>query len=358
MPPPALPSGRLVSLDAFRGLIMTTLLFGSVFQSLKGHPRLEFLYKQNEHVLWEGCVYWDLIQPAFMFIVGVAMPIAAGNRGNQSWLLQFLRVLWRAAKLILLGVVLDNFGAKDFNFGFIRVLQQIAIGYVFAFLVVGRSYIAQGLVAAAILLVYTLVWVYNPYNGPGGPWAEGGWNLGKAFDLWMIGRNYSGNYVGLNTIPSTATMIFGVMAGTWLSSGKPPRQIALTLCAAGAAALLVGSSLAYAVPMVKRIWTASFAIYSAGWVAMLLSLFYWVIDGMNWKGWAFPLVVVGMNSIAAYVMGGLFGGWFRSLTTTWIAPLDNHLGAVWFPVFQKALFAVCAWCVLYWLYRKRIFFKL
>jgi heparan-alpha-glucosaminide N-acetyltransferase len=110
--------------------------------------------------------------------------------------------------------------------------------------------------------------------------------------------------------------------------------------------------------MVKRIWTASFAVYSAGWVAMLLAVFYAIIDGMKWKGWAFPLVVVGMNSIAAYVMGGVFGGWFRSLTGTWIAPLEPHLGTVWFPVFQKALFAVCAWGVLYWLYRRRVFFRL
>jgi len=174
----------------------------------------------------------------------------------------------------------------------------------------------------------------------------------------MIGRNYSGNYVGLNAIPSTATMIFGVMAGTWLSSGKSATRCALVLFAAGAGGVLLGSLLGFGIPIIKRIWTASFAIYSAGWVAMLLAIFYWIIDGLNWKGWAFPLVVVGMNSIAAYVMGGLFGGWFRSLTGVWIAPLSEHFGPVWFPVFQKALFAVCAWCVLYWLYRRRIFFRL
>jgi predicted acyltransferase len=337
---------------------MATLLFGGVFQSLKDHPRWDVLYKHNDHVPWDGCVYWDLIQPAFMFIVGAAMPIAAANRGNQPWILQFLRVLFRAAKLILLGVILDNFGAKDFNFGFIRVLQQIAIGYVFAFFVVGRSYLAQGLIAAAILLVYTLVWVYSPYNLHGGPWVKDGWNLGKAFDLWTIGRNYSGNYVGLNAVPSTATMIFGVMAGTWLTSGRPPGRTALVLLGAGAAGVLLGSLMGFGVPIIKRIWTASFAVYSAGWVAMLLAAFYWIIDGLNWKGWAFPLVVVGMNSIAAYCLGGLFGGWFRSLTGTWIAPLSDSLGPVWFPVFQRSLFAVCAWLLLFWLYRRRIFFKL
>jgi len=357
---PNSPAGRLVSLDAFRGLIMATLLFGGVFQSLKDQPGWKVLAHHNEHVAWEGCVYWDLIQPAFMFIVGAAMPIAAANRAAfaQPRVLQFLRVLVRAAKLILLGVILDNFGAKDWNFGLIRVLQQIAIGYVLAFFVVDCGLLVQGIAAALILIGYNIFWMMNPYNGTGGPWAQEGWNAGKALDLWMLGRNYSGNYVGLNAIPSTATIIFGVMAGTWLSSNNRPQRIALVLFAAGFLGAGLGALLGIWFPLIKKIWTPSFAIYSSGWVAMLLAVFYWVIDVWKWKGWAFPLVVVGMNSIAAYCFGGLFGGLFRSLTATWIAPLDQHLGPVWFPVFQKALFALCAWGVLYWLYRRRIFFRL
>jgi len=386
MPKPtsALPAGRLVSLDAFRGLIMLTLLFGSVFKSLEKHPSLHWLYVQNEHVAWEGCVYWDLIQPSFMFIVGVAMPIASANRyaAQTPWVLQFLRVLLRAAKLILLGVILDNFGAKDWNFGFIRVLQQIAIGYVFAFLVVGRGLLAQGIAAAVILIGYNIFWMYNGYNGPGGPWAKEGINLGTFVDenvlsVWdrillawregnittainthIPGRNYTGNYVMLNAIPATATMIFGVMAGTLLQSKRPPQVIALILFIAGVVGIALGALLSIWFPLIKKIWTPSFAIYSGGIVTVMLAAFYWLIDVVNWKRWAFPLVVVGMNSIAAYVIGGVFGGWFRSLTGTWISPLDNYLGPVWFPVFQKALFATCAWLVLYWLYRRRIFFKL
>lgn len=381
---PPLPAGRLVSLDAFRGLIMLTLLFGGVFQSLKNHPRWNWLYEQNEHVLWEGCVYWDLIQPAFMFIVGVAMPIAAANRTKigQAWILQFLRVLLRAAKLILLGVILDNFGAKDWNFGFIRVLQQIAIGYVLAFFVVGRGFLVQGLAAAVILIGYNIFWMYNDHNGADGPWAKNGINIGTFVDQYVLsvwdrillayaegsisaginthipGRNYSGYYVGLNAIPATATMIFGVMAGTLLQSRRTPQRIALTLFIAGLVGVALGALLSIWFPLIKRIWTPSFAIYSSGCVAILLAAFYWLIDGVNCKRWAFPLVVVGMNSIAAYVMGGLFGGWFRSLTATWISPLNDRFGEVWSPVFQRALFAACAWCVLYWLYRRRIFFRL
>src|SRR5881397_2293723 len=186
-------SERLQSLDAYRGLIMLTLLAGSIFHSLKGHPIWNWLYLQNEHVEWKGCVYWDLIQPSFMFMVGVAMPFALARRAalGDSCATRFRHVLIRAFNLFLIGVLLDNFGAEKWSIGFMRVLQQIAIGYVFAFFVVGKSFRTQGIVAAAILIGYNLLWMFNPWNGPGGPWAKGNANIGSAFDLWLLGRNYS-----------------------------------------------------------------------------------------------------------------------------------------------------------------------
>lgn len=362
------PPPRLVSLDAYRGLIMSTLLLGGVFHSLKDVDGWDWLYVQNEHVKWAGCVYWDLIQPAFTFIVGVAMPFAFAVRTakGDSWGKQFRHVLVRAGKLILVGVLLDNFGAKEWTFGFIRVLQQIAVAYVLAFFALGRGLWVQGVAAAGILVGYTLFWMLNPWNGPGGPWAMGGENAGTVFDRWLIGRNYTGNYVGLNAIPSTANMIFGVMAGQWILSRRPSARTALILAAAGVVGILIGAAVGIpfkknidpVVPLIKRIWTPSFAVYSAGWTTLLLAAFYWLIDVTGWKRWAFPLVVVGMNSIAAYVIGGAFGGWFRSLTQVWLAWLADPLGPVGFPIFQRVLFALAAWGVLYWLYRRRVFFKL
>ena len=375
------PPPRLVSLDAYRGLIMFTLLCGGVFHSLKDHKYWHWLYEQNEHVAWAGCVYWDLIQPAFMFIVGVAMPFAFAVRSakGDTWAKQFLHVLIRACKLILVGVVLDNFGAKEWSFGFIRVLQQIAIGYVLAFFVLGRSLGVQGVVAAVILIGYTVFWVVNPWNGPDGPWAMGGENVGKAFDRWVLSRfdewvlprfdqgvldrplqyrNYTGNYVGLNAIPATANMIFGVMAGQLILTRRASHRAALILASAGVVGILIGLACSPFVPLVKRIWTPSFAVFSAGWTTLLLAAFYWLIDVVGYKRWAFPLVVVGMNSIAAYVIGGVFGGWFRSLTQAWLTWPAEQLGSLGFPIFQKVLFAVAAWLVLFWLYRRRIFFKL
>src|SRR6266446_204975 len=147
--PPA-AGERLQSLDAYRGLIMITLLAGGIFHSLKGQPAWNWLYLQNEHVEWEGCTYWDLIQPSFMFMVGVAMQFALARRAalGDTWGGRFRHVLVRALRLILFGLLLYNFGAARLHIGFMRVLQQIAFGYLLAFFVVGTSLRTLGLVAA------------------------------------------------------------------------------------------------------------------------------------------------------------------------------------------------------------------
>ncbi len=381
---------RLQSLDACRGLIMFTLLCGGIFQSLIRLPSWHWLAVQNEHVEWAGCVYWDLIQPSFTFMVGVAMPFAYARREalGDSWGQRLRHALVRAFNLLLIGILLDHFGADKIQIGFIRVLQQIAISYVIAFFVVGRGLRAQAAMAGVILIGYQLLWMFNPWNGPGGPWAMGNENLGSAFDHWLLGRNYSGLYVGLNAIPATATILFGVMAGTLImkagekrSGGAgvpeasllspaplPPfspapataaakKRVCLTLLLAALAALALGLAVSPWFPLIKRIWTPSFAIYAGGWSALMLLAFYWSIEVMGWKRWAFPLVVVGSNSIAAYVLGNSFGGWFRSASTAWVGGLKEPLGEAWWPVFTHALFALAAWFVLWWLWRRKIFFK-
>ncbi|MBI1839865.1 MAG: DUF5009 domain-containing protein [Verrucomicrobia bacterium] len=351
---------RLVSLDAFRGLIMFTLLCGGIFHSLKGDPSWNWLFLQNEHVAWEGCVYWDLIQPAFMFMVGAAMPFAFARRAalGHSWSRQFGHAAIRAAGLCAVGILLDHFGSQKIEIGFIRVLQQISIGYLLAFFAVGRSLPTQAMAAAAILIGYHALWTHNPWNGPGSPWAQGNENIGSALDRWLLGRNYSGFYVGMNAIPSTATILFGVMAGQRIQQGPDPRKTCRDLAIAGVAGIALGWGLSSWAPLIKRIWTPSFAVYAGGWTTLMLLAFYWVIDVKGCRRWSFPLVVVGMNSIAAYVMGNAFGGWFRSLSGAWIGWLQGPLGPAGFPVLQHALFALGAWGALYWLHSRKIFLRL
>ena len=350
---------RLVSLDAYRGLIMFTLLCGGIFQSLDGHPTWHWLAVQNEHVAWEGAVYWDIIQPAFMFMVGVAMPFAFAVRTarGDSWALQFRHAVRRALTLIAIGILLDHIGAQRIQIGFIRVLQQIAFGYVAAFFILGRTWRVQALVVGAILVGYQLLWMFNPWNGPGGPWAQGNENIGSAFDMWLLGRHYSGYYVGMNAIPSAATIMLGVMAGQYVHTARDTTRTARVLLLASIAGILAGLALSPWFPLIKRIWTPSFTVYSAGWTTLLLAAFYWVVEVQGWRRWAFPLVVVGMNSIAAYIMGNAFAGWFRGATGAWLGAVAPAVGDVWMPVLQRALFALTAWGVLLWLYRRKIFFK-
>jgi predicted acyltransferase len=162
----------------------------------------------------------------------------------------------------------------------------------------------------------------------------------------------------MNAIPSTATIIFGVMAGQLIMNRWPARKTMLILLVAGLSGIAIGLAVSPWLPLIKRIWTPSFTVYAAGWTTLMLLFFYWSIEVMGWKTWAFPLIVVGTNSIAAYVLGNAFGGWFRSFTGAWINWLKTPLGPIWFPVFQHFLIFCCAWLVLYWLWRRKIFFKL
>ncbi len=350
---------------------MFTLLCGGIFHSLKGDPTWNWLFLQNEHVEWAGCVYWDLIQPSFMFMVGASMPFALARRAElgDSWSRRLGHVLFRAFNLVLIGVLLDHFGAEKIQIGFIRVLQQIAPGYVFTFFLVGRPLVVQGAVAAVVLVGYQLAWTFNPWNGPGGPWAMGNENMGSAFDQWMLGRHYSGFYVGLNSIPSGITILLGAMAGEVARRAESAaangddalraarRRACATLAIAGLAGLAAGWVLSIWFPLVKRIWTPSFTVFAGGWTTLILAAFYGMVDVAGARRWTFPLVVVGTNSLAAYILGNSFGGWFRSLSSAWVGGLKEPLGTAWFPVFQHALFAAFAWTVLWWMHRRRIFIK-
>jgi predicted acyltransferase len=163
----------------------------------------------------------------------------------------------------------------------------------------------------------------------------------------------------MNAIPSTATIIFGAMAGQLILKRLPAKKTMLILLAAGVGGMALGLAVSPLLPLIKRIWTPSFAVFAAGATTLMLLTFYGVIEVVGLRRWAFPLAVVGMNSIAAYVLGGAFGGWFRSLSRPWLAlgGLNERLGEAWYPVLEHALFALAAWCVLYWLYRRKIFFK-
>lgn len=381
---------RLMSLDAYRGFIMLAMASGGlgftrVARTLDNVEPWRTLAYQFDHVPWVGCAFWDLIQPSFMFMVGVAMPYSFASRaarGEPQWK-TVLHVLYRSLVLVLLGIFLSSNGARQTNFTFVNVLTQIGLGYSFLALLEGRGRVVQSVALVGILAIYWLAFVLYPVPPVGFDWLAVGakepgtvvegffahWNKGENFAAWvdrwwmnLFPRSQpflfnEGGYQTLNFVPSLATMIFGLMAGEWLREKRGRQATGLGLFAAGLVLLVVGWGLGEAAcPLVKRIWTPSWAVFSTGWTLLMLAGFYTVIDVWGWRRWSLPLVVVGMNSIAAYVISQLMKGWVRETFKT-------HLGQGLFagtygPILESVLFLAVLWLICFWMYRRKLFLRI
>src|SRR5262245_48260638 len=396
---------RLVSLDAYRGFIMLAMVSGGfAFASVAKQPQFkddalwQFLGYQFDHVQWGGCAFWDLIQPSFMFMVGVAMPYSyASRKAKGDTPLQIAKhVLFRSVVLILLGVFLSSNGAKETNWTFVNVLTQIGLGYSFLFLLLRRGVLLQTLALVGILGGYWLYFALHPLPpadldlsmvGDTLAWHEkhdylgflAHWNkntnAAAAFDVDFLNlfrrsepfKFNSGGYATLNFIPSMATMLFGLMAGELLRGPRSPNAKYLRLVAAGVLCLVLGFVLDQTVcPSVKRIWTPSWAVFSTGWTFLMLAAFYWIIDLQGFKGWAAPFVVVGMNSIAAYCMSQRLKPWIRDTLKTHLG--QNLFGGTYFghevfasvyaPIVQSVAILGAIWLACWWMYRQKVFLKI
>lgn len=396
-------AGRLVSLDAYRGFVMLAMAsaglgLARLTSGVDQGPALEFLAFHAEHVTWRGCSFWDLIQPSFLFIVGVALPFADARRAaaGQPWRTRFRHALGRSAVLVALGVFLASNWSPRTEFVFTNVLAQIGLGYPVVYLLHDRRPRTILAVVAAILVGYW-AWfaLYTPpatlsvptlplwarLHGLAAHWSPHS-NPAAAFDRWFLnlfprpdGRPYRfnpGGYQTLNFVPSIATMLVGVVAGQWLRSDRSPRAKVVGLALAGAGCLVAGTLLDETVcPVVKRIWTPSWVVYSSAWTLWLLAAFYHVIDVRGHRAWAFPLVVVGLNSIAMYLMAQLLKPWVKKTLVThvgtlfgWLRdrfglPLSQEVFVGWrAPVYESASVLLVLWLFCYWLYRRRIFLRI
>jgi predicted acyltransferase len=328
------------------------------------------------------------------------MPFAFAVRlaKGEGWGRQFLHVVKRCSLLILIGVFLDSYAAGQWYFQLIRVLQQIAIGYFLAFFVLHLGTKVQALAAVLLLVGHTAAFmIYDQVTGSG-PWSaeplrastpDPFRNVGTYIDWWLGLRLSTGNYVTFNAISSAATILFGVLTGELLRSSLSPGKKLVILTGAGLAGLATGWALAgggfwlpvnwtAVVPMIKKLWTSSFAIYAAGWTCLMMATFYLLIDCTGWKWWSIPFVVVGVNSIFMYVIAGILtpvarriadllvqagvgiGNWVRELVHG-RAPADTVtpplLDANWSALLAAFLSLFVLWLVCLWLYRRRIFLK-
>ncbi|HTS06489.1 MAG TPA: DUF5009 domain-containing protein [Candidatus Eisenbacteria bacterium] len=388
-------SGRLGSLDAFRGTIMLLMLneatrLPQVARSFPHSAIWAFIAYNTEHVDWQGCSLHDLIQPGFSFLVGAAMPFSIASRmskGQNFWEL-LGHAVWRALVLIVLGILLRSIHHSQTYFTFEDTLTQIGLGYVFLFLLAFTRVRTQVIVTLVILIVFWGAFVLYPAPGPNFDYTRvgvpQGWehnytgflshfnknsNLSWAFDVWFLNLfprespfvYNEGGWSTLSFIPTLATMILGLLTGEWLKSTKSKEEKLRGLVIAGIGLVLAGLIFQWIgiCPIVKRIWTSSYTLYSGGLVILMLAGFYALIDWKGWKRWAFPLIVVGMNSIAIYVMSWTMEDFVRTA-------LQTNMGKVISALVSPALLPVAYgigvmlvfWIILCWMYRRKLFLKI
>ncbi len=392
---PGMLPQRLTSIDAYRGLVMFLMMaevlhLCAVARRVSESKVWEFLCHHQTHVEWIGCSLHDLIQPSFSFLVGVALPFSIASRRakGQTTGRMTLHAIWRALVLIALGVFLRSMRHEQTYYTFEDTLSQIGLGYVFLFLLGFRPVRDQWIALGIILVGYWGAFALYPLPGSDFDYTKVGvpsdwphllqgfsahWNknsnLAWAFDTWFLNlfprekpfTHNGGGYSTLSFIPTLGTMILGLIAGETLRSDRGKWRQVGWLLVAGAVGLLSGWGLGMSgvCPVVKRIWTPSWVLFSGGWCFLFLAAFYVVIDVLGVSFWAFPLVVIGMNSIAAYCMSWLFEEFVSENLTI---HLGKHafeaLGKAYEPFLHGAAVLAIFWLILFWMYRKRIFLKI
>ncbi len=387
--------GRITSIDAFREFVMCLMLAEAMrlwtLHAAFPESRLWAIAAFNTtHVPWQGCSLHDLIQPAFSFLVGAAMPFSIASRRarGEGFGRMLAHAAWRSIALIFLGIVLRSLERSQTYWTFEDTLTQIGLGYTVLFLLAFAPRRVQIVAFAAILAGFWTAFVLYPLPGPGFDYTQVGvpadWphlysgflahfnknsNLSWAFDTWFLNLFprekpflfNGGGWSTLSFVPTLATMMLGLWCGEWLKSPRPAAEKLKGLIGAGVALTLAGLLLQWLhlCPIVKRIWTSAYTLYSGGLVILMLAAFYAAIELKGWKRWAFPLLVIGANSIAAYVMSWTMekfvsGALLRHLGSGPFAVL----GAPFEPVLRGAAVLMVFWLILLWMYRRRMFLRI
>ena len=385
---------RVASIDIFRGLVMFLMLVEMTelthfAESFSGSPAWHFVHRHTSHVDWFGASLHDLIQPGFSFLVGCAIVFSIESRRRRGY--SFGRMLGhavlRSAILILLGIFLRSLGKTQTNFTFDDTLTQIGLGYVPLFFLAQLAKPLQYLSITAILIGYWAAFAMYPAPPADFPYASVGvpadwphhregfeshWNKNSnaawAFDRWWMNlfprerpwEFHPGGYATLSFIPTLATMLLGVLAGDWLKNiPRPGPRIARF-----AAAIAICFAISLVVdaagwgPIVKRIWTPTWTLFSGAWCFAILLGLHWLCDLRGAVAWSKPVQVIGANSIAAYVLAWTFAPWM-------IENIQLHFGWAWAGLSHQAGLLIAGtltlgtvWGILYWMYRRAILLRI
>ena len=365
-----LPAGRLLSLDAFRGLTIAGMI-------LVNNPgSWSHIYAPLRHAEWHGWTPTDLIFPFFLFIVGVAIPFSFGKRllGSDSRRELIGHVIRRSVILFALGLFMAAY--PRFDLGSLRimgVLQRIGLVYLLAassFLYFGRR--GRAWMVAGLLLGYWALLTFVPVPGYGVGELSPEGNLGAYLDRMILGdRLWRGTWDPeglLSTLPAVATTLLGIFTGEWLRSERTPSAKVGGLLAGGVVGIGMGLVWSLIFPINKALWTSSYVLFTSGAGLVLLGFFFWIMDVRGLQAWAKPFIVYGMNAIAVFVAPGLVAetmglfrvglnevplkGWiYNEVFVTWAGPLNGSL--------LFAISYVLIWLAIMWvLFHRRVFIKI
>ncbi|RJP33231.1 MAG: DUF5009 domain-containing protein [Candidatus Omnitrophota bacterium] len=357
---------RLLSLDFFRGFTMFLLiaegteLFSKMIDPSFQGTWIAAIGEQFHHHPWHGMRFWDLVQPFFMFIVGVAIPFSVAKRMQRGD--DYSRVLRHAIQrsilLLLLGWGLYCIGPGRITFRFQNVLAQLSVTYLIAFLMMNKSFRVQLIFSFALIGLTELLYRFFPVDGFNQAF-EPGRNFGAYVDLLISGELSSGHWVSFNAIPTTAHTMWGVLAGQWLMSNRKPNQKVLYLFLIGLIGVVVGYALDPLTPIIKRICTSSFVIVSGGWCLLALAFSYWLIDVMKIQKWSIVFAIVGMNPLFIYLFAEIGGGEFlHRIPYPFLMALFGWLGELYAEMLVGLATWGMLWYMCYWLYKRRIFIKI
>jgi predicted acyltransferase len=365
--PVPLSGERVTSIDFFRGLTMflligeSTRLYEHLLEINSGVTH--FLGTQFSHHEWNGLHFWDLIQPFFMFIVGVAIPFAVANRQKKGDTDKTIlaHALKRSFLLLFIGWALYCIGPGKIVFRFQNVLAQLAVTYLVAFLIRNKSFSFQLILTLIILLFIDIAYRVFPVEGFNHPWVPYE-NLGSWVNNKIEGVDKASIWATLNAVPTIAHTVWGVLCGKLLMSEKPAGQKIGYLVIAGLAGLLIGYALDWlnVTPIIKKIATSSFVFASGGWAILALCLSYWLIDVKKvFISGSRIFVIVGMNCIFIYLFNHVGGaGIISRIITPFSKALFSWAGEMTVSVITSLSVWAALWYICYWLYKNKLFIKI
>ena len=346
---------RLISVDALRGFVMGNIMFISVSRSMPPDFLPEFIARHFEHSSWHGLIYADIGFPGFVMLMGLSISLSLTRMRDSDFFAYFRRIAIRSASLVFIGFLYNGGFTEEWpGIRLPGVLQRLGVCYFFAALIYRWTNVAGRVVAlSTILVVYWGMLALIPVpGGIAGDYSFDG-NLVAWIDSQLLpGRLLYGDWDPnglLGTFPATGSVIVGMLWGDLLLSSMSAKRKTLSLLAIGIVSINLAVILDTVLPINKPMWTSSYVLVTAGVGTLFLGGFYYLVEELNWSMICFPMVVIGKNILAAFVLIKVIP--FHDIALLFTGGDVMILFGVWSPLVTAFVEYLLAWGVLLLLYR-------